>query len=42
MFEVFRLRVFVAKVQAELKAQHNDQKFVNEICQLPSNIEALS
>lgn len=42
MFERFKLRVFVAKVQAELKAQHNNQQFVNTVCGQPSNIEKLN
>ncbi|SUB83054.1 Uncharacterised protein [Pragia fontium] len=33
MFNSIVLRFRIAKVQAELKAQHNDQRFVNEICQ---------
>ncbi len=33
MFDSIVLRFRIAKVQAELKAQHNDQLFVNEICQ---------
>lgn len=31
-----KLRFFVAKVQAELKAQYDDQQFVNRICLLPT------
>lgn len=42
MFYVFRLRLFIAKVQAELKAQYDDQDFVNRICQIPTNMEALA
>lgn len=42
MFEGFKLRLFLAKVQAELKAQYADQQFVNLICQLPSNIDQLN
>lgn len=41
MFEVQKSRWFLAKVQAELKAQYNDQEFVDLICQLPSNLEKL-
>ncbi len=33
--------MFVAKVQAELMAQHKDQHFVNHICQLPEHIDQL-
>lgn len=42
MFDVLRLRIFVAKVQAEIKAQHNDQGFVNFVCQQPDVIEELN
>ncbi len=42
MFEAIKLRIFVARVQAELKAQYDDQQFVNYICQLPTNIEQLN
>src|SRR5690606_3793542 len=31
----------IAKVQAEIKAQHDDQDFVNRLCQLPEHIEQL-
>lgn len=41
MFEILKLRIFVARVQAELKAQHNSQSFVNLICQHPKNLEIL-
>ena len=42
MFEAFKLRLFISKVQAELMAQHKDQRFTNTVCQLPSNIELLN
>jgi hypothetical protein len=42
MFESIKLRLFVAKVQAELKAQYDDQSFVNRVCQLPENLEHLN
>lgn len=35
MFDAIRQRMFFAKIQAELKAQYNDQQFVNRVCQLP-------
>ncbi len=41
MFETIKNRLFVAKIQAEIMAQHNDQDFVNEICQLPVNLEKI-
>jgi hypothetical protein len=41
MFQAVKNRWFVAKVQAEIMAQHDDQHFVNHICQLPNNIEQL-
>jgi hypothetical protein len=41
MFETLKLRFFVAAVQAELKAQHDDQAFVNQVCQSPENINHL-
>ena len=41
MFEVLKYRWYLARVQAELKAQYNDQEFVDLICQLPSNQEKL-
>ncbi|KAA8694916.1 hypothetical protein [Pseudomonas cannabina] len=42
MFEILKMRIFVAKVQAELMAQHRDQDFVNTICQLPKNLNDLN
>ena len=33
--------MYFAKIQAELKAQYNDQDFVNRVCQLPSIMEQL-
>lgn len=42
MFQVLKNRIFVAKVQAEIMAQHNDQHFVNHVCQLPQTIEQLA
>jgi hypothetical protein len=42
MFEILKLRFFISKVQAELMAQYRDQKFVNTVCHLPSNMEQLS
>jgi hypothetical protein len=41
MFEGIKVRMFLAKIQAELKAQYNDQRFVNRVCQLPSTLEQL-
>lgn len=41
MFDGLKLRFFVAKVQAELKAQYDDQQFVDSVCQLPTNFEQL-
>lgn len=37
MFESIRLRYFIAKARADLKVQSNNQKFVNLICELPTN-----
>ncbi len=42
MFEGLKLRLYLAKIQAELKAQYDDQQFVNLICQLSSNVEQLN
>lgn len=42
MFAYLKLRFFVARVQAELKAQYDDQEFVNLICQHPANLETLA
>ncbi|MEO5606704.1 MAG: hypothetical protein ABIR13_03865 [Polaromonas sp.] len=42
MFEVIRQRMFFAKVQAELKAQYNDQNFVNRVCQLPPTMRLIA
>tara|TARA_R110000851_G_scaffold79856_1_gene175851 strand:- start:3134 stop:3478 length:345 start_codon:yes stop_codon:yes gene_type:complete len=33
--------MYFAKIQAELKAQYNDQAFVNRVCQLPHIMEQL-
>lgn len=41
MFETIKFRMYIAKTQAELKAQYSDQDFVNRVCQLPENIEHL-
>lgn len=41
MFESIKARMYVAKVQAELKAQYGDQDFVNRVCQLPENLKQL-
>jgi hypothetical protein len=41
VFDELRFRYFLAKVQAELKAQHYDQQFVDLVCHLPSNLELL-
>jgi|SRR5690606_14738854 hypothetical protein len=41
MFEAIKLRMYIAKIQAELKAQYNDQAFVNRVCQLPPIMEQL-
>lgn len=41
MFEAIKLRMYFAKIQAELKAQYNDQAFVNRVCQLPHIMEQL-
>lgn len=42
MFEAIKLRMFFAKVQAELKAQYSDQSFINRVCQLPQIMEQLA
>lgn len=42
MFESIKLRLFVAKVLAELEAQHNDPAFAKLICLAPSNLEHLN
>jgi len=42
MFEGLKLRLFIAEVQAELKAQCDDQQLVNQVCQLPTNVEQLN
>ena len=34
--------MFIAKVQAEIKAQYNDQSFVNRVCQHTDNVEQLT
>jgi len=41
MFEAIKLRMYFSKIQAELKAQYNDQAFVNRVCQLPHIMEQL-
>lgn len=41
MFELIKARMYIAKVQAELKAQYADQAFVNRVCQLPENLKQL-
>lgn len=41
MFEAIKLRMYFAKIQAELKAQYNDQAFVNRVCQLPHIVDQL-
>ncbi|MCP5161212.1 MAG: hypothetical protein H6999_12690 [Hahellaceae bacterium] len=41
MCEAIKLRMYFAKIQAELKAQYNDQVFVNRVCQLPHIMEQL-
>lgn len=41
MFESIKARMYIAKVQAELKAQCGDQAFVNRVCQLPENLKQL-
>lgn len=42
MFEGIKLRWFIAKVKAELKAQYDNEEFVTQICNQPSNIEQLT
>lgn len=42
MFEAIRQRMFFAKIQAELKAQYNDQQFVNRVCQLPPTMRLIT
>ncbi len=42
MFEGIKLRMFFAKIQAELKAQYNDQQFVNRVCQLPPTMRLIA
>lgn len=42
MFEAIRHRMFFAKIQAELKAQYNDQQFVNRVCQLPPTMRLIT
>lgn len=41
MFELLKAKIYLAKIQAELKAQYGDQAFVNKVCQLPENLEQL-
>ena len=41
MFEAIKLRFFFAKIQAELKAQHNDQAFVNRLCHDPTIVKLI-
>ncbi|MDR6984322.1 hypothetical protein J2X32_002966 [Rheinheimera pacifica] len=41
MFEKFKRKIFLAKIQAELKAQYNDQDFVDTVCQHPKIIEKI-
>lgn len=41
MFEGIKKRLFFAKIQAELKAQYNDQQFVNRVCQLPPTVKLI-
>lgn len=42
MFEAIKQRIFFAKIQAELKAQYNDQEFVNRVCQLPPTMRLIT
>lgn len=42
MFEGLKLRMLLAKIQAELKAQYNDQQFVNRVCQLPPTVKLIT
>lgn len=42
MFEAIKQRMFFAKIQAELKAQYNDQQFVNRVCQLPPTMQLIT
>jgi len=35
MFEAIKLRMYIAKIQAELKAQYNDQAFEIEYVNYP-------
>lgn len=42
MFDAIRQRMFFAKIQAELKAQYNDQQFVNRVCQLPPTMRLIT
>lgn len=42
MFEGIKQRMFFAKIQAELKAQYNDQQFVNRVCQLPPTVRLIA
>lgn len=41
MFELLKAKIYLSKIQAELKSQYGDQAFVNKVCQLPENIEQL-
>lgn len=42
MFDSIILRFRVAKVQAELNAQINNQSFVNHLCQLPQSLRLIN
>ena len=41
MFGFFKNGLFLAKIQAELKGQYDDQYFVNTVCQHPEILEML-
>lgn len=41
MFAVIRMYLYMMRVQAELKGQHNEQAFVNLVCHRPATIEDL-
>lgn len=42
MFEAFKSRIFIAKVMAEIKAQHADLEFIVRLFENTKNIEHLS
>jgi hypothetical protein len=42
LFEYFNVRLFLARVQTNLMAQHKDQSFTNTLCQKPEHLEYIN